>query len=161
MATVTRNTFSNLAALETAYTEVWGGWGLEDAMWWAQAAYDWAAYGDKSYSVVTPTNVQGFVVGRMAYGGDPFAADGSNLDGDAYTVNKLTYGFWDSGVAVQFFGADTTWPDGTHTGYVNKLGVFEPTLGSVTLNGYNDVATRGDGTISSVDAKTVAPAPIC
>ena len=145
MATVTRNTFSNLAALETAYTEAHAGWSLPNAMEWAFAAYNNVTGPIASYTSSSPTRVAGVLTN-----GDLFVADGANLLGYPYTVNKLTYDFRNSDVAAQLFGAVTTSYNGARTGYVNQAVVFEPTRGSVTFNGYNDVALTGDGTISSM-----------
>jgi Ca2+-binding RTX toxin-like protein len=146
MATVS-SSFTSLATAEAGYAAISGGFGLDSALAWGQAAFDYANYYPvSSYSVATST----YVAGTLS-NGDHFAGVGTNLKSYPYTLSRLDYQFLTQEISVSQYGSvSKTYAGGSLSGYINKLEVSSATYGKVTVLGYDNVAVAGDGTISSV-----------
>jgi len=116
-------------------------------MGWGQAAYDNAhVLSATSYSITSSSRLAGTLTN-----GDQFSVFGSNLTGYPHTTTQLDYIFPAQGVSVSLFGSiSQSAPNRSETGFINKVVVSAAPYGSITINGFDNVALVGDGTISSV-----------
>ena len=112
------NSFAYFGKVVQATDAVTGGIPLENALIWAQAAYDYANYYTlASYSVRTSTQV----VGRLS-NGDDITVNGNNLLGYPYTMAQLLYRLNAYGYTAMLEGSVTgTSQSSPPTGYVNKV----------------------------------------
>lgn len=136
--------FQSLAQLDTAVAAIDQGYSLDNALTWAQAAFD-RAYDltPSSYTISTSTQVS------VRYSnGDSATFLGSNLTSSTPFASQLSYQF-SGGTSVVLKGAVSESASGVLSGNLTQATVSKSGLGSITINGNTDVAGTG-GTISKV-----------
>jgi hypothetical protein len=144
MAIVT--TSFNANGIQAASSAYLSSWNLSLAVTWGVAALDNA---NNLILASTTTSSPGFISGKLT-NGDSVSFWGSNLNVYPATFTHLDYTFASQGVTVSLYGNVTkSTVGGSQTGYIDKVIVSSTNEGTITIQGYDDVASTSPSIISS------------